>query len=363
MPVATKNFTFAGMATAVQLVATWGRRSITRGIALKESNATEEEQLKDVVDHPHKLAAAMLCKSAWSRIGGEDVSVRSKINSLASKRIDQQGSKSYGSQRGRLCWFCFVDHSSKGFDRNFYRVTVSGKKEPRKREQIESVIEAMVNKSSEVAGGAVKLREEDTAYLGRIFHELFLNTHEHGSRDRNRDMWIHPGVRVIYTNGINLNKEAIKNIMEDDQVVANYIKNVDKSGRYVEISIVDSGLGLVNRWRADHGEDINSLLDLRAEYEIVGRCFSFREGSLGKDEKGNGLPAVMDRLTKLRGFMRLRSGRLALYRDFAKSPYKGKGDTDFFDWKTEGPASRKLSEYPSMEGVALTLLIPLAAKA
>ena len=363
IPVGRKNFTFAGMATAVQFVVTWGRRSKTWRIILKKSKLANAERIKGVVDHPHMLAAAMFGKSVMSQKDGADESVRDQVNLLASERIDQQGGKSYGNQRGRLCWFCFVDHSSKGFDRNFYRMTESGQMEPRKREQIEFVIEAMVKKSTTVAGGAISLSDGNVTYLGKVFYELFLNTHEHGSRQKDRERWLSPGVRLIYTNGINLSEVAIGKVLMRDRVVAQYIKNVNKSGRFIEISIIDSGLGLANRWRADRGADTDSQLDLRSEYELVRKCFSFREGSSGKDEKGNGLPTVMDRLTRLRGFMRLRTGRLSLYRNFAQSPFKGKGDSDLFDWKTQSPSNDLLTESPSVEGVAVTLLIPLDAKA
>lgn len=362
LPAGTKKFAFAGIASAVQLALTWGRRSSTRSIELKGTSAKVDERIRDVLNQPHKFVAAMFSRSVKIKISGEYLDLKRNLNLSASEKIDQQNRKSFGNQRGRLCWFCFVDHSTKGFDRNFYHESPSGTMLPRQAQQIESVIRSMVQKSSRVAGRSTDLPEDDSVYLGRMFYELFLNTHEHGSRDKHRDIWLRPGVRLIYTYGINLTEVAVRKALTVDSVVGSYIESLNLGGLYIEISIVDSGIGLVNRWQADRGGSLRDEINLNVEYDIVKKCFSFRESSFNRTEKGNGLPIVMDRLTKLQGFMRIRSGRLALYRNFVNNPYRGNGDTEFYDWESTEPASKSLTEMSSVEGTAVTLLVPLAAK-
>jgi hypothetical protein len=137
----------------------------------------------------------------------------------------------------------------------------------------------------------------------------------------------------------------------------------NKASRFIEISIVDSGLGFMRRWLTDHGQN-NDIADLPLtdEYDVFKQCFTFRRSSSEKTAKGHGLPVVMDRLTKLKGFMRVRSGRLSLYRNFCSNPYSASDSCDFSDWTTAKPASDKLTANTSLEGVAVTLLIPLEAK-
>ena len=74
------------------------------------------------------------------------------------------------------------------------------------------------------------------------------------------------------------------------------------------------------------------------------------------------MPVVMDRLTALKGFVRIRSGRLALYRDFVSSPYNNDDECDFYDWDCHELASNKLTKKSEVEGVAITLLVPLRSK-
>lgn len=138
---------------------------------------------------------------------------------------------------------------------------------------------------------------------------------------------------------------------------------VDDRHRFVEISIIDSGLGYCGRWVSDHPElgEIQGL-DLAAEYEVFKRCFTFRQTSSGSSTKGHGLPVVMDRLTRLKGFMRVRSGRLSLYRDFVAHPFAEHDTCDFFDWTSNEVATSGLTEMSAAIGVAITLLIPLEAK-
>ena len=105
-------------------------------------------------------------------------------------------------------------------------------------------------------------------------------------------------------------------------------------------------------------------ISLQKEYDIFKKCFQFRQTSTSDSSKGYGLPIVMDRLTKMRGFLKIRSGRLSLYRDFIETPYKsGEQETyDFCDWDNQEIATKKLAKLPKLAGTSITLLIPLEAK-
>jgi hypothetical protein len=200
-------------------------------------------------------------------------------------------------------------------------------------------------------------------HLGLIFYELFLNTHEHGTRERSRSEWLKPAIRLIYTNGINLTNEGVQGTLQGEPVLSKYLATQDNDKkRFIEISIIDSGLGYAERWRADCPDSDIKDLTLNNEYEIFKKCFSFRQTSTLKDNKGHGLPIVMDRLTRLKGFIRIRSGRLALYRDFISNPYESQDKCEFSDWNTRKTAKDDLTEMSMVSGVSITLLIPLEPK-
>jgi hypothetical protein len=70
----------------------------------------------------------------------------------------------------------------------------------------------------------------------------------------------------------------------------------------------------------------------------------------------------MDRLTKLNGLMRIRSGRLSVYRDFVASPHTDHDACRFFDWSSRDSAEENLTDLSAVTGVAISILIPLEAK-
>lgn len=366
LPVDTTSYAFGGIASAVQSVNTWARVSETRQLILKQSASRDE--IEEVMKNPQKFVAAMYAKSI-SLANAQSQDLRPKINEAARLAVEKQAIQRAGQQRGRLCWFAFVDHSSKGFDPNFYIDKGGERPVPRQLEQFKTVIRTMVDRSMTIAAGAKELEREKLDYAGRIFYELFLNTHEHGTRGSSRQEWLRPGVRLIYSYGINLDEAATRNATFKQPILANYLaaaasKNpLETQRRYVEIGIVDSGLGYCGRWLADHPvQEDQATLDIDHEYEIFRKCFRFRQTSTGIDSKGHGLPAVMDRLTKLGGFMRVRSGRLELFRDFLTSPHMPDDACHFSDWSSGQSAELTLTPKPYASGVAISLLIPLEAK-
>lgn len=368
IPVGSNKFAFGGLASAIQSVNTWASLSNERKVVIKPSVKTKNEALDDIIAQPHKFTALMMAKQT-ELPDAKEPNIRSEANQLAKLAIEKQPSEIYGQNRGRLCWYSFVDHSTKGFDRNFYDVIPDYHPSPKNIEQITSIIKSMVEQSSKVAGGGVLPEKEKINSLGRMFYELFINTHEHGSRDMDRKTWVKPATRVIYTYGINLTDYAINNAVEQDLNFKNYVSRLsvtkNSSRRFVEISIVDSGLGYCGRWLADHpGEGNLRDMDISQQYQILKRCFQFRSSSTKSEIKGNGLPAVMANLTNLNGFMKIRSNKLSVFRDFANQPFMSNeiDSFDFSDWETNALCSSHLTEHTELRGVAITVLIPLYDK-
>lgn len=361
IPEGTKNIAFGSYAAAIQAINTWARRSSSRNVYVKATGAKISDRVDELLSRPHKFCLSMLAKNIYIDGGLEDI--RPSINSSAREIIEQQGRTKFGQRRGGLCWFALVDHSTKGFDKNFYLHSHDKKPIVRGQLQFKSVMSAMVGKSTDLVGGAEPLSDEESDYLGRVFYELFLNTHEHGSRSVERDAWLKPGIRVIYTNGINLSASSVDARAAANKPMENYFSAIDElplqRRRFIEISVVDSGLGYEGRWRADQPqiESEPGVSRLDAEYEIFKKCFTFRQTSSGKSSKGHGLPVVMERLTKLKAFMRVRSGRLSLFRDFINNPFKNDDPCDFEDWETQERGAR--TEMAPVSGVAVTFLIPL----
>ena len=365
-PIGVSSYAFGGLATAIQAVNSWARSDKSRVIFLRSSDS--KNALDELINRPHKFVAAMFSKVIALENTPED-NLRKDVNLAARNAIENQSSSEFGQQRGGLCWFGFVDHSSKGFDRNFYIRKSDSMPEPRQVAQFQSVINSMIDKTLSVTGGSKSLEVNDLDHLGRIFYELFINTHEHGTRSEKRSDWLKSGVRIIYVQSINLTKKGAQGITDNQPILSEYIdsiedkKECEDNRKFIEISIIDSGLGYCNRWLSDHQtEDSHQNISIAKEYDIFKKCFTFRQTSTNKDSKGNGLPVVMNKLTKLDGFMRVRSGRLSLCRDFVKFPYVLDDTFAFSDWESGLSAGDTLTPMASATGVAITLLIPLEAK-
>lgn len=365
LPVETTSLAFGGTASAIQAINTWVRNNEQRELLLRQSDKIDV--LDEINNRLHKFTAAM-CARTIALTESPSISLRDDINLNAKKIIEKQGTNLYGQQRGGLCWFAFVDHSSKAYDRNFYIEKAGNNAEPRQQEQFQVVIKAMVDKSMEAPGGAKPLSGDKLESLGRIFYELFLNTHEHGRRGVVRSELLRPSIRILYVQGLNLDKVGSSKITKNQPALQSYVDSVEFNGmknkkRFVELGIVDSGLGYCGRWLADHPQyepNYNPTLD--EEYQIFKKCFQFRQTSTQRDYKGNGLPAVMEKLTMLGGYIRIRSGRLALYRNFIEFPYQADDSCIFYDWEKGLSAEIDLTEMPQSSGVSITLLIPLEAK-
>ncbi len=363
IPINTNQIAFGGYAAAVQAINTWFyANSESSTLKLKSS-----EEIEDLIREPHKFTAFLMAKKFDDGIS-DDVELKKKIYGLAENQVDNQSKSKFGQSKGRLCWFTFVDHSTKGFDRNFYINAANKRPQIRNEEQISNIITSMVKQSSRVAGGGVLPPECDVSDLGRVFNELFHNSHEHGSRAESKNVWLKPATRVLYTYGINLSDESVTNKTEREVWLANYLTKLNEKGlstqHFVEIGVVDSGLGFCGRWMADNGSDEEFIeQDEKLQYSILKRCFEFRKTSTGKSNKGHGLTAVMEHLTKLNGFIRIRSNQLAVFRDFASEPFSiKKTNYEFFDWVTKKPCNESISLLPEARGVSITLLVPLYAK-
>lgn len=110
LPVETTKFAFGGLAAAIQAVNTWGRKSASRKLILKESIKPEEERIAEVINRPHQFAAAMMAKDISSSDDAKFANLRERIYLAAKCAIENQGKHSFGQQHGSLCWFVFVDH-------------------------------------------------------------------------------------------------------------------------------------------------------------------------------------------------------------------------------------------------------------
>jgi hypothetical protein len=126
--------------------------------------------------------------------------------------------------------------------------------------------------------------------------------------------------------------------------------------RFLELSVFDSGPGLASRWLSKPlTDDVTAVDELAACFS----CLRKHKTTSGASNRGLGLYDVMRTLDELHAFTRLRTGRLALFRNFVASPLQADEQSNgptLFDWHSASTVPTKL---PQSTGTLFTMVIPL----
>jgi hypothetical protein len=122
----------------------------------------------------------------------------------------------------------------------------------------------------------------------------------------------------------------------------------------LEIAVFDSGPGLAARALRRRLDDTTPLQE---EYGGILQCLKVHATSSGKSHHGLGLMEVMRALTAAKAFLRIRTGRLALYRDFLSEPLASADDLHLNDWSNRGP---QLTMSGRAEGLLMSILMPVS---
>ncbi|MCX6936454.1 MAG: hypothetical protein NTU80_00935 [Verrucomicrobia bacterium] len=142
-----------------------------------------------------------------------------------------------------------------------------------------------------------------------------------------------------------------------------------ESTPFLEFSVFDNGIGLATQFK--NGKPPRSI---KTEFNETISCLLFSSGSSSKASEGKGLYESMLLLNRAKGFLRYRSGRLDIYRDFRKAPIhepelrslefappeeRQQAMRDILcleDWENR---SRKITENHKTIGALFTMIIPI----
>ena len=93
------------------------------------------------------------------------------------------------------------------------------------------------------------------------------------------------------------------------------------TGAFVELTVFDTGPGMVSRLLRKGGSNSVLLKDisLEEEFEYTKECFEVHKSSQSTNGHGDGLDLALRALAQLKAFMSLRTGRMSLLQDFSSS--------------------------------------------
>ena len=198
-----------------------------------------------------------------------------------------------------------------------------------------------------------------------IIHELFLNTHEHAKTDEEGN-YLYPNIRAIQLKFHKKKIQTLRNEFKSFKGLKHYFESTfqlnDQDELYlIEISILDSGPGLVKRYA-----EISDLSTITTAQEVdyIKQCLHRHNTSSDisiSDTKGIGLDRVLRTLDD-KGFIRIKTGRVDVVRDvkinkyvYEESPSKIK----IFDRKTN--SNNEFEEHPNSAGTLISIFYPLNA--
>lgn len=148
-------------------------------------------------------------------------------------------------------------------------------------------------------------------------------------------------------------------------------RGVDYPAKVLELSFFDNGEGLFY-WMAADNRPLVGSVSFAEEKEFT--AAALRKGSGSRKtflyRSGQGIPSALKAISALKGFVHLRTGRLALYRDFAEEPLTELEDKPtsalletgnelryFRDWATRDTSDLTPNEF--IRGTSYTVLLPL----
>ncbi|QEM06513.1 hypothetical protein DIU31_024460 [Mucilaginibacter rubeus] len=202
--------------------------------------------------------------------------------------------------------------------------------------------------------------------IAAIIYELMKNTFEWAKTDEN-GLPLSPNVRGLYIRFYKKTRALLLSDYEKNKPIHQYFSDdttlqTNETGQiyFIEISVFDSGVGFVRKFRDD---DIQPLNDI----EIIKKCLIKNQTSdtgVFKDKKGIGLDRILRTLDK-KGFLRIKTDKYCLYRNMIESPYQELQKQDFRmvelnDWYTQKPD--EFTTTPFSSGSNISILYPLSIK-
>ena len=344
----------------IQLIITWSR--LSKGKLYIHYNSTTTE-LDDKIDKMFNrywnfVAGCMGYKNGIFLLDQTDVSykvanvIKERTSFLKTNENWKKGTNSFISS---------VQHSMNPYPSAFY---LSNGILKSKKEIIELSKNILVDISTNYnSNTSTFILEHYEKLIGEIIFELIENTHYWSQTDYSGKA-TPTGFRGLMFSSHQGNKETLLSNCKDDKPMFNYINNLitnnESNNVIVEISVFDSGSGLASKWCKKDVKDFNSREEI---YESIIDCL-IKNNTSDKSssyERGCGLHNIMSLLGDRKGYLKLRTNGLKLYRDFRDNPFNGYIENSRKDYKLEDWHSVQKKTIPTYrtEGTMFSIFLPI----
>lgn len=344
----------------IQLVCTWVRYKKSGKLILSISANATQQEIDDLYENEliYPLVALVWNKNeVYDKNGSTNLRsfLRDKNREVASRM------KSVKPFKGYKLPLVISDHIA-GADLPIFEASNDFKNEEDIRESLRPAI-------NEILNFILSLKTEHKVVLNdlkKITFELMKNTFEWGRTD-GYNVSLDPNLRGVLFKFYKNRRKTLVEDFNNHPGVVHYLnnkvlkENTQAELYFLELSVFDSGIGFIKKFKS-----LNPSTKL-SDVDIVKTCMikhnTLAQG-LEKEDKGIGLDRVLKTLNK-KGFLRIKTGTVCLYRDLIANNYLEleKGDVDkmeLFDWKKE--SNTKYTSFPSASGSVITILYPLSTQ-
>lgn len=359
LPNALRARQLGGTSAMLQLIATWHRRCpggrirthVSAGGPHEDRRATVERFIK--ADHGF-FGWALTRGQLLNRTGDEDLDdIAAPLGSARLATMDAVAS----AKRGQKVLLTAVGDGPHAEPRVFYKPRDGGEPEVRESAGFRNLARELRDAITLGREARLARTERHNVGLARLLRELFRNTHDWARRDAS-GVTYRSGVRGVRVELHNIDIGQVSTVTTDP-ALAEFVARGPSRGRdrlhLVELSVFDCGPGLAAHRLCEVGAD---PADMDAEVAAVRHCLGKHFSSSHEPVRGVGLHRVLGTISELNGLLRIRTGRLHLYRDFSDLPYEPRRNRDepyLVDWKSRLAATQAAP----VSGTFYTLLFPL----
>lgn len=363
---------FGGEVALMQLFFTWARRNPEGKLWIKiESGDIELDRFveklsmrafgfvamliaNDVRSNDDQSCRRLAYKSCESWVDRMATSVDEVNEDVGEQSSDKVQNALDRSVRGHRTFLPCVDHSTKAKITPFYHANGSF----RERSEFRRFAELLISRRSETF---VEGNSEVVQGLGSVLYELMHNTHDWARTEVNGTE-LRKSIRGILFTRQYLPETSIRKAAGENTALEDYMRTI--AGRrpsqpihLAELSVFDSGPGLAARWLGQSEDVVDPTVD--QEHDACVACLGVHRTTSTEAYRGVGLFDVMNTLESLSALVRVRTGRIAMLRDFTRSPLT-EAEREF------GPSLPLSPEHEGrpdglalVAGTAFTVLFPL----
>jgi hypothetical protein len=357
---------FGVIPALIQLIGTWIRfNSNSRILSSIDSKSINfKDQLEEFINSEIGFCCAALIDSIEKEISFVDVNSE-KINEFLHYQERFDAMKHHHRMKGDKIFLTCFDHLGQyGLIPQFYLDYDKLNSEQDIKELLISKILGDVLKNVSKSQRPTSDLVED---LTRIIYELMENTHSWGRNNYNGQKNVRPNVRGTFVKFHQIGSGNVtKYVNSHDGLTRYFTSYMEKSAQkkllsFLEISIFDLGSGFASVFSQ---LPISAILNktIKDEVNIVKSCLTKNNTTASNSpyRRGLGLNNVLKTLNH-KGFIRIRSGRTALFRDLISTPYEEDHENGnnviLFDWQNE--TKDYFNQMDWSAGSLLTFLLPL----